>query len=336
MKKTILFRADGNSIIGLGHLFRLFALFEIFKKDHECVFVTSENTSLEVIPESYRQHLIESDISISKEPYWLAENYDPSKHVLIADGYNFNSVYQKQIKELGYALVYIDDMVQGHMYADVVINHAPGIMASDYQKEDYTFVAAGTKFAILRPSFLRSAARKRIIYQTDTAFVCFGGSDSLDLSFKVVRILMGFPQIVKINVVLGAAYKHRRIHTFAEEHSKIHLMSQLDENTLCKTMASSNLAISSASTILYELCAVKMPIFSGFYVENQTKIYKGFLEEGAIYGLGDLSKETEKSIEKSIKNALAKADYSKMLEVQKRMFDSKIESRFQQLIKELC
>ena len=48
-------------------------------------------------------------------------------------------------------------------------------------------------------------------------------------------------------------------------------------------MQKCNFAVAPASTILYELLCVKMPIFSGFYVDNQELIYKGFLNKEVIY-----------------------------------------------------
>lgn len=52
MKKRGVYREDGNSEIGLGHLFRLFAHFEILnvKGDYNCIFVTKENSAIHVIP----------------------------------------------------------------------------------------------------------------------------------------------------------------------------------------------------------------------------------------------------------------------------------------------
>ena len=35
MTKKIIFRADGNATTGLGHLYRLFALVEMYKNDYD-------------------------------------------------------------------------------------------------------------------------------------------------------------------------------------------------------------------------------------------------------------------------------------------------------------
>ena len=42
MERRIIFRADGNSDIGLGHVIRSLALVEMLKDNFECVFAIQE------------------------------------------------------------------------------------------------------------------------------------------------------------------------------------------------------------------------------------------------------------------------------------------------------
>jgi len=62
MIKKILFRADGNYKIGLGHLFRSFALIEMFKDEYECVFLTRQDSLNDIIPKEYRIDIIPKNI----------------------------------------------------------------------------------------------------------------------------------------------------------------------------------------------------------------------------------------------------------------------------------
>jgi len=55
-------------------------------------------------------------------------------------------------------------------------------------------------------------------------------------------------------------------------------------------MQSCQMAIAPASTILYEVCSVKMPVLSGFYVGNQKQIYQGLVDENVVFAGGDFSK----------------------------------------------
>lgn len=337
MKKKIIFRADGNSSTGLGHLFRLFALVEIYKDKFEYEILTQGSSTLEVIPNSYNVSTIPEIIDIDKEPNWLSENYPPSKFLIIADGYQFVTSYQKKIKDKGYKLIYIDDLANVHMHADLVINHSPYIKEKHYSKNSYTKLALGTKYAMLRPLFLKEAKKNRIVTFVDRAFVCFGGSDSFDLTLKAVKALLQMSNFKKIEVVLGGAYKHKKIYEIEEKYSdSVTIHRNLSEEALLKVMQKCNFAIAPSSTILYELCCVKIPVLSGFYIDNQKLIYKGFLNSEAIYKGADMKNYVVSDFVRQIEIILTKGEFNDKIKAQSCFFDDKIASRHLKLIEGVC
>jgi len=335
MTKKVIFRADGNAATGLGHLYRLFSLVEIVKDTLEFVFLTHDTSTDLVIPDAYNKVIIPQNISAENEPEWLAVNFSPKEYIIIADGYQFNSEYQKQIKTKGFKLIYIDDLTTEHMFADVVINHSPYIQEKHYKKESYTKLALGTKYALLRPLFLKEAKEDRIINTIDSAFVCFGGADPFNLSLKAVEALLQTPNFKNIHIVLGGAYKHKEIFDLEEKRSdKIKTYRNLSEEALLKTMQQCNFAIAPASTILYELSCVKMPILSGFYVDNQELIYKGFLSNQSIYKGENMKDYHVSDFVNNIKTILKEQNFNSQIEAQKATFDAKIALRHLNLIKE--
>ena len=289
MRYTIICRADGNSETGLGHLYRMFALCEMFKQHFHVVFVTKKQTTLKVIPEAYRLTLIPEHLSLLDEAQWLSTKFDTNSTLIIADGYQFTSAYQKQIKNQGFRLAYVDDIASERMFADIIINHGPHISPKDYTVTKPTLFALGTKYAILRPDFLHWAKESRSVSSPDTAFVCFGGADPYDLSYKAAQALLQFSVLKTLHVVLGGAYKHNAIQELSASNSRLKLHHNLSAEALAAVMQESSMAIAPCSTILYELCCIKMPIISGYYVDNQKLIYKGLKETGAIYPVGDMS-----------------------------------------------
>ena len=209
--RKVAIRVDGNSSIGLGHIYRGIALAEMLKDEFIIQFVTKPDSTLSPIIDAGFDYLfLPENISFPDESLWFGDNISKDS-IIILDGYGFKSEYQKTVKQQGYKLVYIDDLVQYHMYADLVINHSPGIKPEDYSAEPYTKFALGLNYAMLRPAFLEAAKQKRVIDKIDTAFVCFGGSDIHDFTLKVTEVLLQTDQIKKINVVIGAAYRHKHI-----------------------------------------------------------------------------------------------------------------------------
>ncbi|WP_158846523.1 UDP-2,4-diacetamido-2,4,6-trideoxy-beta-L-altropyranose hydrolase [Algibacter sp. L1A34] len=328
MTKKIIFRADGNSTMGLGHLYRLFALVEMYKSHYDFLFLTKENSVLGVIPKQYIVNIIPNSIDISNEPEWIGSHFAPKDHIIIADGYQFVSSYQKKIKKGGFSLIYVDDLIKEHMFADIVINHSPHALERDFIKEDYTKLALGTKFALLRPLFLKEAKQDKTINKIDTAFVCFGGADLFNLSLKAVQALLKVPTIISIHVVLGAAYKHREIFDLENQTKKLHLHKNLNEEDLCNLMQSCNISIAPSSTILYEICSVKMPILSGHFVDNQKGIYKELAKQEVIFKGGNLKDYSVLDFEEKINKIIKNHKIDTYLKNQKKLFDGKSKVRF--------
>ncbi|MFL0093353.1 UDP-2,4-diacetamido-2,4,6-trideoxy-beta-L-altropyranose hydrolase [Tenacibaculum maritimum] len=331
--KKLLFRADGNSIIGLGHLYRLFALVELYKQKADFVFITRESSTLSVVPETYQIDTISNEVSVINEPDWLFKKYAPNEHIVVIDGYEFSPKYQKKLKLLGYSIIYIDDLVYNHQYADIVINHSEGLEYENYATEYYTKLVLGTKYAILRSSFLEKTKSPRLIKSIDIAFICFGGADMYDLSYKAAKALLSFSQFKKINILLGGAYKHKKIFDLEEKNASVCIYQNLQEKEIVSLMEQSNFGIAPASTTLYELCAVKMPILSGYFVENQLTIYESFLRKKAIYGCGDLSNYTTQNFVTSIQEVINLNDHDAFLKNQQKLFDSQISHRLLDLLK---
>ena len=332
MQKEILFRADGNSEIGLGHLYRLFSLIEMLKEHFKFTFLSSETSTVNIIPNSYQLKIIPSQITIKEEPDWISKEFDKNNTLLIADGYQFDSSYQRKIKEKGFKFVYIDDLASEHMFADLIINHSPNITSQIYSAEPYTKFALGTKYALLRPAFLDLIAKEKTIQKIDKAFVCFGGADPYDLTLKATKALLKTSQVKKIDIVLGGAYSHKEIYTLTQKNIKIY--QNISEEELMKTMVTSNFAIAPASTILYELCCVKIPVLSGYYVNNQKKIYNGFANKKAIFEMGNMKDFSINSFEEQIQ-LFFKIDFQELINRQKKIFDQNIKNRFYKLISSL-
>ena len=338
MKKKILFRADGNSDMGLGHLYRLFAIFEMLKDHYECVFVTKESSATHVIPTGYTKKIIPENIDILQEPQWFSERYLPFEHIIVADGYQFTSEYQRQIKEEAFTLVYIDDLTTEHMYADLVINHSPHAQRTDYVAEPDTSFALGTSYAILRPSFLEEAQKERHIEQIERVFICFGGSDIHDLTSRFLKELLDLSAIKEFHILLGGAYDFSRIFELEQKNKeRVFLYKNLDEDGIISLGKKCELAIVPTSTISYEVCSIKMLILGGYYVENQKYIYEALLKEQIIFDGGDFRTNVKGKYNKQVEKILntPTVAINAYLKRQKHVIDGRSGERILQRINEI-
>lgn len=336
--EQIVFRADGNSSIGLGHLFRCIAVAGYLKDDYRISFVVKSSSQISVIPKAYNLVEISENVITIDEPKWLNDTFTTQNTLIIADGYEFTEDYQKAIKYYGFNLAYIDDLSSFHHYADAVINHSLNVRALDYSAEPYTKFFLGTNYAMLRPSFLKIAQQRRIIKKLDNVFICFGGADFNNLTIKCVNAILKIKTIKQINVVLGNAYKGEQIINITENHkTNVIIHRALDEKEMVMLMKKSQIAIVPTSTISYEACSAKMLILGGYYANNQINIYKGLKENNLIYAAGDFNELSEADIKDKVKYILDDTDKNKTYKINNHaaFFDGKSKERFLNIIKQL-
>lgn len=334
MIKKIIFRADGNSKVGLGHLYRVFALFEMLKENYECILITRSDSELRVIPKSYDVIIIPVEVGFEEEPNWLSQRYEISIYTIIADGYGFDADYQKEIKKIGYKLIYIDDLATYEMHADVVINHSLAVKPKSFIAKPNTLFGLGSKYAMLRPRFIEVAKKTKQAIDIERVFVSFGGADFHDLTYKAVEALTQIKSIIKIHVLIGAAYKHQNIYKIKKENTNIIIHKNLPEAEVLKVMERAQLAIIPSSTISYEVCSVKMLAICGYFADNQKLIYNGLNKKKVIYPAGDYTKydilRFKNVIIKAIGIGIRRQNL--MLENQRKLFDGNQKTRFLKII----
>lgn len=292
--RTIIFRADGNSKIGFGHVYRMLALMEMFDSVTRSIVFISQS-----LPESITRHL--KDRKIHHE---IVSDYDleiPDKQngfeialdmklsgneIVVLDGYHFGIEYQKSIKQLGNKLVYIDDLGGDRFIADVVINHAPGAV---YRDNSITKFYTGLDYAMLRMPFLSPFKDGEKVGRV--AYVCMGGSDYFEHSLMLLDLINLNGGFDSINLVYSSNYPQgliEKLRTYRSA-SPLNLYSDLNAMELVALLEESTHAFVSASTVLLECYARGLYCYAGYYTRNQNLIYNGFIERNLACGLGDFS-----------------------------------------------
>jgi len=300
MKGKLKIRADAGAEIGYGHIMRCISLAHMLKNDFEIHFYSMnlpENLHKEIESESWKIY------EIDEEEDFLSTLND--NEIVVIDGYHFDSDYQKEIKKKGSILVCIDDFHAQHFYADLVINHAPGITEDQYEGEPYTKYLLGPGYALLRPEFLESNGIKSRKNRNEIKhlFICFGGSDAKNLTCNILEWLP--VENFEVTVVVGSAYTH--IDELNEVINKrndlrIKVKRSLTAKEIRKEMIQADLGIVPSSGILFEVLSTKLPVITGFYTENQKDVYEGFVKMGSVIGSDEFQK-------KKLQDILTKVSY---------------------------
>lgn len=325
----IYFRADGNSEMGLGHVIRSLALAEMLNENFDCRFIIrNPSPHLLIEIEKVCSHVIQLDSSKfdNSEAAYLTNEIISREDIVVLDGYHFESEYQKIIKSRGSKLVCIDDIHSCHFYADAIINHAPGLDPASYSTEAYTKFLFGLDYSLLRSPFLEIARDQRTILSIQNIFICFGGSDFNNLTLKAIKGTLDVSGIEHVHVILGSANAHKlEIEEFAKEDERYKIYENLSGEGMLEVMKKCDLAIVSASSILYEIVSVRMPVISGYYVENQVNVYHGFDALNLIKGIGDFNRFDNY---KEVISDLGKEEIDYYIQQQNKHLDGNSRKRF--------
>lgn len=340
--QRIIFRADGNSIIGLGHLFRVLALADLVKEEFSCFFAIRE-------PDEFVKKQIEKEgmelLALEPMDYNKLANgkesesvpFDLKQHlkgdeIVVLDGYWFGDDYQGKIKELGCSIVYIDDVYKEYPFADVIINHALFATHLKY-KNTRANILLGPDYSLMRKEFLEVTQRIQAKHKFDTVFVCFGGADAEELALKISSLLIMNPSVKTINILNSSSYKGDREkfkHLSKKTGKNVIEHQNLSASEIIEVMGSSDFAVISASNIAYECICTGLPMVIGYYVDHQIQFYTALKEQRNVVGIEKWQNATASillgAVDKLIK------EYNPNV---KSLIDGKQQNRFVDLFKSI-
>lgn len=309
-KNTIIFRADGNSQIGLGHVIRCLALAELLNNDFHCRFAI-QDPSPEIVdqikaicPEIIL--LLTRINELEKEADELIKTFS-GQEIIVLDGYQFTTDYQQILKQKGNVLVCLDDLHDRHFVADAIINIAGGVAKNAYSVAPYTKLCLGPAYALLRKPFRE--VQKMVSPEPEKAqriLICFGGADLENFTLQTVRNLLHLS--LNLEIVIGSAYQHQdSLQKIIAKNSSVHLHQNLSAEEMAGLMQTCEAAITSASSVAYEYCAVNGILFLEKTAANQTDLYNFLISENLALPLDFLAEIlTSGTFKLSAKNLIDK------------------------------
>ena len=304
MSSNLVIRADAGTITGTGHLMRCIALAQTWHERGGCVtFLShcqSEALQQRIIKEGFEFVFVERphpDLADLHQVLDLLKNFRKGKGSpwVVLDGYHFDTIYQKSIRESGSRLLVIDDHNHLPKYkADILLNQNIGAELIPYNCDLKTVKLVGPKYALLRTEFL--CWKDRVHKQSEDQrkiLVTLGGADPDNITLKVLRALLrtrlnGFG----VDVIVGPANPHIKELEFEIKSAfkrsvplanSIHLLSSVN---MPEIMAMTDVAISAGGSTCWELCFLGKPFLVLIAAENQRGIARGLDEAGTAICLG--------------------------------------------------
>ena len=369
---NLLFRADGNAQIGLGHVMRCLGLADMLNGLFSMRFALIEPTpAVRALIEGAGLSVVSLPESAQQAAF--LDQIQPDE-IVILDGYSFDELFQRSVRSRAKKLAFIDDLLTGRQVADVVINHAGGVTESDYDAESYTQFCLGPQYALLRPEFLRprrsesqawpgrisamvrhsgavdapsvDASEDFTLPPSDgPIFVSLGGADLKNTSLTVLEAIRQADATLPVHLVLGPFHPNRAaIEAFQTHLPNLILLQNLNAAQMVNELEQCWLAITACSTIAYEVCAVNRPFIAIVTADNQDRLAQFLSEEKLALSVNFPTLLTRLtpiiSLETLLKLAIQGFQFSperadETLTNQRRFFDGRSPERFRALFQTL-
>jgi len=332
--RSILLRADGGYKTGLGHLYRLLALGDMLYDEFDCTFASSQDSSINILPNKFKQLVIPLGISVNDEVSWLDRQYGLNGKIVVLDGYHFTQELVREYQSNGAKVVFIDDLCSEKIFADVVINHAPGFTSTNYRIADHTQLFLGTHYSLLRTPFLERSRKINSDTKGNSVLICFGGSDQYDFSYKYCKALLEVTNNINMQVVVGEAYKGRLISSKHDALANVNIHRNLSAEALIEVMEDCKYAIVPCSTIFFEICCLRIPSIIGYYAENQHAACSAFDRLGLAISIGNFFDVPDHEISSHF-SRLISVNQEAMQQKQAEAFDGMQRTRIINIFKSL-
>lgn len=315
---NVIFRADANSSIGMGHIMRCLSIADAFKEsligrselskpeENSIRFVLADDTVRDLVEgRGYEAVVLHTDYT-DMDSELSSEPRDVSTDLIIVDSYYVTKSYlaflHEQMKRSGGKLVYLDDVLSFPYPVDILIDYnayaEESIYEGLYKNSEIKMpsLILGSSFAPIRSMF-RGVEKKVQAVDIKNILISTGGSDELHLTVGIINYLKDRVADVSNS---GCVY-HFLIGTMNEDKATIHSLADemnkgrevwivLHENVsdMRGLISSCDLAVSAAGSTLYEICACGVPLITYALANNQIPGGEAFGRLGLGVYIGDL------------------------------------------------
>jgi len=255
-KQMIVFRVDGDTEIGLGHVYRAITLANRMIFNHNIIFLIDYTKRLAI--EKVKEYNF--PIITFKDKNGLFETLEKiNPNIVINDILDTDKEYILKLKNRGYFVVNFEDAGKGSEFADIVIN---SLYENSHPSENHYY---GHKYACLRDEFY-IFPKKEVKKEVKEILITFGGVDPNNLTLRTLKAIKKLNlKNVLIKVVLGLGYSSReKLNDYVIFLKKKGFMVNIKENIkmMAKEIYDADVVITSNGRTIYEVVSIGTPCIS--------------------------------------------------------------------------
>ena len=310
MSTNIIFRCDGGTQLGMGHVTRCIELAFGFKKlglkrilfliysKEKVVFEKIKKTGFKFLKCPFSLGG-KNDLNFVKK---FSKFNNSSSPILICDSFNTSKNYLKECSKF-FFLVLINDLMKQGSFINILINAST--------KEKRTIIPLYKKETnLIRKEFFIQKSKKKI---NDKILITMGAGDPNNVTGWFLNNFYNELKNEKIYVLIGSAFKYKKQikYKFIKKYKNIKIFFDLDKPS--KIMKESSFAISAAGNMSLELAALGIPQIL-ISIDNTQKMIINFLRKNScVKYLGYYKNLNKKKTRFIINNFLKNESFKKRL-----------------------
>ena len=310
-RQALLIRADASQAIGTGHVMRCLALAKAWQGTggQVCCLMAESIPALE--ERLAREGVTVTRIAaapgtVSDAEQTVAEAHRLGAAWVVADGYRFEPDYIRKLKAAGLRVLFLDDDGRFDFYAaDVVLNQNISANSAMYDKrEPSTRLLMGSEYVLLRPEFLAEPRDREHPATVRKVLVTMGGSDSENVTRKVLLALLRIETNFEARIVVGSGNAWQdELQVLSSQ--RVGFQLERSPANMAPLMRWADMAISGAGGTCWELAYLGLPAIVIALSRDQQGIARGLAEHEVAASLGWHANLSEERISEALNSLLS-------------------------------
>ena len=310
----VLFRVDGGTALGMGHVYRSLAIAEALRSGSraDIAFLMSADHAEGIVTVSRAGYPVRVVGDVKRETF-LEHIRDFAPAILVNDLPTLEADYLRALSHLGAATVNLvdtpEDLETAEHYEHVIVS----VMHQEQETPEGFY--AGPAYAILREQF--RGREKEIRAQPRLALLTFGGSDPQGLTLKAARALAGLGPEVDLVAVAGPAFScaHELEDLARSPGQRLRVINEAGGH-ISELMLEADVVVGSGGMTVYEIAALGTPGIVLAQNAREDRRMREFARYGTVQYLG-LGPEVDDGLLSSTVVALL-ADVERRQEMSRR------------------
>ena len=296
-RKLIVFRVDGGTRLGMGHLSRCTVLSRDLRRRVKGLavqfFTKREPSGIRWLEHNrVSVQTIPNRLQREEEPGWIVSRIPPVSNVLmVIDLLDIPKSYVAAFKTNGYKVVTFENRSSSKRIADATVNTlVEGLKNRVTRFDECGLLFRGPRFRVLHPDYRRRRVRNSARRKKLAIVLTLGGGSEMGFSKVLISGLSKLSDRIRLICIQGPAQAQSRISFDGRSFAKI----IVPQPSLAGWLKKADLALTAGGGTLYELAFMGVPAIAFAKRKHQERNIKMFAAEGTALNAGTMRTESVK------------------------------------------